>query len=242
MPIKAKYCRIWVNEFDFSGQSNSLEVDISTDKQDVSTFQATSKEYLTLDPDGKISQKGFFNDAAAGYAEQEVAESILNAEALFVAALFGTQTAACPAYVAPNTNTESMQITAAIGGVIEFNGAWPAGAGIKRGLRLFSGQISAVGAQAGVDLGSAGSNGGYVWLFVQGIGGAGSITVTVQSDTTVGFSAPATEATFNFSAPGGYQAVMVGAVGRYVRLNCTALGGATSVTVGAIVAVNGVTM
>ena len=242
-PIKAKYCRIWVNEFDFSGKSSSLEVDISTAQQDVSTFQNTGKTFLALDPEGTINQVGFFDDADAGYLEQEIAESIENAETLYVAALFGTQTAACPAYVAPSTNTESMNISGSVGGVIEFKGGWPAGGGLKRGLRLYSGTISATGGVTHIDLGAAGSAGGWVWLFVRDITDtAVDAEITVESDTSSGFGTAATEATFTFSDVGGFEATMTGTVNRYVRLNCTDLGGATDFTVGAVVAVAGVTM
>lgn len=242
-PIKATYCRILVNEFDFSGQSNSLEVDITTGKQDVTTFQSTAKSFLTLDADGTINQAGFFDDADAGYTEQELAESILNAETLYVAALFGTQTAACPAYVAPATSTDSLNISGATGGVIEMKASWPAGAGIKRGLRLYSGTISATGGVTYIDLGAAGTTGGWCWLFVQDITGtAVDAEITVESDTGTSFATAATEGTFTFSDVGGFEVTLSGTVNRYVRLNCTDLGGATDFTVAAVVAVNGRTM
>jgi len=136
-----------------------------------------------------------------------------------------------------------MNISGSVGGVIEFKGGWPAGSGLKRGLRLYSGTISATGGVTHIDLGAAGSAGGWVWLFVTGITGtATGADITVQSDTSSGFGTAATEGTFTFSDVGGYQVTMTGTVNRYVRLNCTDLGGATSITVGAVIAVPGVTM
>jgi hypothetical protein len=114
--------------------------------------------------------------------------------------------------------------------------------GIVRGLRCFTGVISATGAQAQIDLGAAGANGGYVWLFVQEK--TGTITnavITLETATVVGFTSPTTKATFTFSALGAYEQAMSGAVGRYARINCTNKGGATNFTVVAVVAPAGVT-
>jgi hypothetical protein len=241
-PIKAKYSRILVNEFDLSTQHTSIEASVSTEQKDVSTFQNTAKAYLSMTPEGAISITGFFDDAAAGYTEQELAESVENAETLYVAALFGTQTAACPVFVAPATSTDNVSITAPVDGVIEVTGSFPSGTGLRRGLRCFSGTISATGAQTYIDLASAGSAGGLAWLWVQTITGtATNATITVQSDDNTGFSSAATEATFTFSAVGGYQVTLSGTIDRYVRLNCTSLGGATSFVVVGAVAVTGVT-
>lgn len=241
-PIRAKYSRLLVNEFDLSTQHNSLEVSVATEQQDVSTFQNTGKAFLSMVPDGSIATKGFFDDAAAGYTEQELAEAVENAETLYVAALFGTATAACPVYVAPATSVENIAITAPVDGVIEIDGGFPAGSGLRRGLRCFSGTISATGAQAHIDLGAAGAAGGLAWLWVQTITGtAEDATITVESDDNTDFSSAATEGTFTFSAVGGYQVTLSGAIDRYVRLNCTDMGGATSFVVVGVVAVTGVT-
>lgn len=241
-PIKAKYSRILVNQFDLSTQNTSIEASVSTEQKDVSTFQSTAKAYLSMTPEGSIAITGFFDDAAAGYTEQELVESVANVETLYVAAMFGTETAACPTYVAPATNTDNLAITAPVDGVIEVNGSFPSGTGLRRGLRCYSGTISATGAQTYIDLGSAGSSGGLAWLWVRTITGtATNATITVQSDDNTGFSSAATEATFTFSAVGGYQVTLSGTIDRYVRLNCTSLGGATSFVVVGAVAVTGVT-
>lgn len=240
--IKSTYCRLLVNEFDFSGVSNSLEVALQSDRQDVTCFQDTAKVFLNLGGAGTIAQKGYLSDVIAGEFEKEIQESIANVESLYVAALFGTATAACPAYVARATNTEGMKIAAPVEGVLTLEGSWFEGSGIKRGLRAYTGTISATGAQTHIDLGAAGAAGGYAWLFVQAItGSAEDAVITVESDDNTGFSSAATEATFTFSAVGGNEQAMSGAIDRYVRLNCTDLGGATNFTVVLIVAVSGIT-
>ncbi len=247
MPIKSRYTRILVgtngngNAWDFSGVSNSLDVEVSSEKLEDTTFQS-ARTFLAGSSAGNIAQAGYYDNSGANTFEQEIAESVINDELLYVAALFGTETAACAAYVAPQTSTENMAIGTPVAELITLSGGWGAGTGLKRGVRLFSGTISATGAQTGVDLGVAGTTGGQAWLFVTAVTGtATNATFTVQSATTVGFGSPATEGTFTFTGRGAFAIALSGTVDRYVRLNATGLGGATNITATAIIAVNGVT-
>jgi len=194
------------------------------------------------DPKGSIKQSGYYDNSGAGYMEQEIAESIANAELLYIAALLGTDTPACAAYVAPATNTENMANSAPVANLITFKGSWGSGTGVKRGLRLYTGTLSATGGQTYIDITTPGAAGGQGYLFVTTItGSATNATCTVQSDDNTGFASPTTLGTFTFSATGAYAVALGTTVDRYVRLNCTSKGGATSFAVTAIVAVNGVT-
>jgi hypothetical protein len=125
--------------------------------------------------------------------------------------------------------------------LMTLNGAWAKGRGGSRGIRVFSGSISGTGNATSVDLGSAGSNGGKAYLFVQSItGSATNASFKVQSSTTEG-GAYADEGTFTVSAVGGYEVTMSGTVNRWVRLNTSSMGGATGFTVVLVVCVSGVT-
>ena len=78
-------------------------------------------------------------------------------------------------------------------------------------------------------------------MFVTTItGSATNAAIKVQSAATEGGSY-ADEGTFTFSAIGAYAVTLSGTVDRWVRINTTDLGGATSFVVNAIVCVNGVT-
>lgn len=245
MATKATYTRLLINQWDFSSISHSLETAFTAEKQDVTTFQASGKEFLVLGAEGGITHKGYLTGSGANTFEQEIYESIANSESITVAALYGTNTAACPAYVAPNCNTDGLTLEAPVAGVIAVNGNWGAGDGIKRGLRVWSGTFSATGAQTSpgyIDLGAIGSAGGKAWLFVQTITGtATNATITLESDDNTGFTSAATEGTFTFSAVGVQAMTLSGTVDRYVRLNCTSKGGATSFVVVAVAAVAAVT-
>jgi hypothetical protein len=242
MPVRATYTRLLVDEFDFSGESNALDLSISANMEDCTVFQETAQVYTTTSIDTSLSQKGYFLNSAAGTFEEEIAEGILAGDLHTVAALFGTDTSACAAYVLRSAATNEFTMESKTDAMLTLSGGWSPGEGVFRGLRMFTGSISATGTQTYIDLGAAGSAGGYAWLFVQSITGtATSATITVQSDDNTGFATPATEGTFTFSAVGAQEMALSGAVDRYVQLNCTSKGGATSFVVVAVIAVYGVT-
>lgn len=239
MPVKGTETRLLVDRWDFSGVSNSLEVTLAVGREECTVFQATAKEYVVIDTEGTISQQGYFVNSGADTFEEEIAKALLADNSLLVAALLGTQTAACPAYVGRASSVNGLKIASKTDGLLTLAGDWVTG-GIVRGLRAFAGTITTTGAQAQIDLGDGGTTGGFGWLFVQNITGtATNATITVQSSTSVGFSAPTTRGTFTFSAKGAYEIALTSTVDRYVRLNCTGLGGATNFTVVGVVGVAG---
>lgn len=238
--IKGTYTRILVDQFDFSGVSNSVDVAINSEEFDVTAFQDLGSVFLTGVSGGTITQNGYFDGTAAGGLEAEVYSRLGSTTGHVVAVLFGTQTTGCPAYVLPGTDGREMTITSPVNGIVTLNGTWSEGTGIRRGRRVFGGTISATGAQTAIDFSAAGSAGGSAYLFIQAItGSVSSATITVQSSSDN--STFADEGTFTFSAVGVQTVTMTGAVNRYIRLNCTSLGGATNFTVVGIACVAGVT-
>lgn len=248
MAIKGLYTRLLVGTdgagwaWDFSTQSNKLETSLTSQAVEDTTFQASARTYIVLQPQGEITQQGYVTDIDAGYMEEALTDAIANAKRLYVAALYGTATAACAAYVSQQTDPAAMKISAPVDGLITFNGSWGAGAGITRGKRMATvTELDATGAQTSIDLGAAGSAGGWAWLWVTAIDGtATNAAFKVQSSATEG-DTYADEGTFTLSDVGCYRVTMTGTVNRWVRLNCTDLGGATSISATAVVAVSGVT-
>jgi hypothetical protein len=238
---KGTFTRILVDEYDFSGVSNSVEVAVSSEGLDVTAFQDLANVYIPGVQMGMITQAGYFTGASANGFESEFYDRLGSATGVTVSVLFGTNVVGCPAYVVPGTNGRAMTISAPVNGVITLNGSWGEGTGIKRGRRLFGGTISATGAQTAIDFGAAGSAGGFAYLHVQAItGSASSATITVQSSSDN--STFANEGTFTFSSVGVQAITMASTVNRYIRLNCTSLGGATNFTVVGIACVTGVKM
>lgn len=242
--IHGRYTKIWVDEFDLSTQNNSLEVSVTIPELDATAFQATGQVTYAGIPAGMISQAGYFTGKTSGLNE-DVLYDRFNAATAIVAALFGTATAGCPVYVSRASGAETMSIATTPTEIMTIDGQWSKGSGLIRGVRLWEGTFSATGAQTSpgyIDLGAAGTDGGVAYLFVQTItGSATNATITLQSDDATDFVGAATEGTFTFSAVGVQTMTLSGAVDRYVRLNCTSKGGATSFVVGCVVCIAGVT-
>lgn len=65
-----KNVRVYIDGYDISGYTNSLDVEQTADPVEVSTFASSSKEYVVGLYDSKVSHSGFFDDAgtAGGHA------------------------------------------------------------------------------------------------------------------------------------------------------------------------------
>ena len=239
MAVRGTYTRILVDEFDFSGKNNSVEVNVTSEGDDVTAFQDEANVFMAGESAGAISQGGYL-DGVDGGMEEEL-QARFGTGSSIVAVLFGTNVAACPAYVLPGTDGREFSISAPVQGIVTLNGRWGEGEGIRRGLRVFAGELDSTGAETAVDFGAAGSNGGWGFLFVQAIdGSATDAAIDIESATTSG-GTYASEGTFTFSDVGAYAIELSGTVNRHIRINLTSLGGADAVTVVAVVAVKGVT-
>ena len=242
-PIRGIYTSIIVDNVNLDGQSNNLQVSVQNGQIEVTPFQSVAKQFLGEPPQGNIVHGGYFYGNNNDTIERETFFR-LGAGTNYVSALFGTDTAACVTYVAPLNDATGLQVQSQPSGVITVQGDWNAGTGLQRGIRMFSGTISATGAQTHVDLGAPGTN-GFAYLHVTGITGtASNATITVQSDDNTGFSSATTHGTFTFSGTtgNGFAMTITGTIDRYVRINCTSLGSATNFTVTAIIVSTGVTM
>lgn len=241
MPSAGHLTRFFLDGIDLSTDGFSLGVSIDIPQEDATTFQAAASTFVAMTPDGSIDMSGYYSGGSPYSLEQKIQSSL--ALPATAAALFGTAVAACPAYILPAANGDNMKISAGQK-LLTMNGKWSAGAGgIKRGLRVYQGSVAATGVQAGIDLGSAGSNGGAAYLFLYAVSGtATNAQVKLQSDSVSNFATAADEGTFTVSARGGYAVNLSGVIGRYVRANVVSLGGATNLSFALIACVNGVTM
>lgn len=240
MAVKGQHTRFLLNEFDFSGSTNQVDVSISLDKLEATPFQSAGKVYVASTPDTTMTVNGYFV-TDTGEIEDEI-KAAFDAGTCDAAAVFDTSATKAQTFLLPGAKIVSYNVTAATGSVITISCELASGEGAKHGWRIFSGTISSTGAQTAIDFGSAGSAGGYAYLFVQAItGSATDATIDIESSDAQG-GTYASEGTFTFSAVGMQTVAMSGTVNRWLRLNATDLGGATNYTVVGIAAVSGVTM
>lgn len=239
MPVPAKYTKILIDEFDFSGESNQANMSTQAPALESTGFQVDAAEHVAGLPSGTLTHNGYFTGKGAGEIEQELQARLGTAGGVYVAFLFGTNVAACPAYVGHDTWGEQLKIDMPIASLITLAGQWP-GQRMRRGLRITEATLSATGAQSSVDLGAAGSDGGKLYVFLQSVDGANA---SLDLEHSTDDATWATKATVALDSAVGVQVTdLSGTINQYVRINLTDLGLATSIQLVAILAVNGVTM
>lgn len=225
--MKGTEVGIWVDEFDFSAATSQIDVNFEVGEAERTHMDSMAQEFLPLLSKCTVAQNGYFEGVLAAGFERELQDRFAQRGAL-VTVLVGRSTPACVAYVLPDAMNYSMTFGAPVANLVTLNGQWGTAAGAVRGLRVFDGSFDAVEEGASVDFGAGSTNGGKAFLHVKTITGtATNATIKVQSSPDN--STWSDEGTFTVSAVGGHSLEMTGTVGRYVRLACTSLGGATEI-------------
>lgn len=240
--IKGTNTRVLIGGYLLSSQTNSATLQTTNNNVEATPFEATAKEYITLPPDSNVDINGYltFDTANGATFENRLHTSITTADTIGLI-YYNTAVAGSPGYVLPSAYTDNMQIQSPVDGVITINGSYTSAVGVRRGICIYSGTVSATGATTAIDIGAAGSAGGYAYLFVTTETGTGSSAdIDLESSATEG-GTYASEGTFTFSAIGVVAVTLSGTVNRWLRLNTTDLGGATSWYVTCIACVSGVT-
>lgn len=240
MPVRAYNTRILIDQFDFSGDTKGITLALTRAAIEAPTLQAADRVQLPDLPSGMIDLNGYFGGVGAGALEQELQARLASEQDCIVSALFDTTAMGKPAYVQPTVWGKQLTLEGS-DKLIMVKGAWEDLT--QRGLVVAHATIAATGDQSIIDFGAAGSAGGWAVLHVRSISGtATNAAFTAKSSADgSGFTSPTTHGTFTVSAVGAQRLTFAGAVGRYMRLGCTSLGGATNLAVTAIFGSFGVT-
>lgn len=240
--IKGINTRVLVGGYLLSSQTNSATVQASNNSIETTPFEATGKQYVVLPPDGNIDIGGYmtFDTSNGATFEKRLHTSLTTADNVGII-YYNTAVAGSPGYVLPGAYTDNLQIQSPVAGVVTVSGSYTSTTGLRRGVCIYSGTISATGTTTAVDIGAAGSAGGYAYLFITTETGTGTgAEIDIESATTAG-GTYSSEGTFTFDGIGVQSATLSGTVNQWLRLNCTDLGGATSWVVTCIACVDGVT-
>lgn len=238
MPI-ASLARILVDGYDLSSRSMSVGVNTDVGVLEYTSLDSLARNAVPDVPTSGITHNGYFSNPDAGELERAFWDNLgSTANDILVTIALGTQGTVIPSYTLQTAYSLNMKLNAAAKQLVTADGEWRSGASsapMRRGYQLFTGLLSATGAQTGVDFGAAGSAGGIAFMHVTAVTGtATNATITVQGATDDIFTTPVTLGTFTFSGTSttGLQSLAVslgsGTVHRYLRANCTSKGGATS--------------
>lgn len=240
MPVRAYNTRVLVDGFDFSQDTKGVTLSFTVAELDASTLQSASRKVIAGADEGTVELSGYYDGPGVGTIEREIQARLGSETPCVVAVLLDTTALGNPAYVQQQTWGKQMKIDAPIDDLLTLDAAWTQIT--SRGLAVAHQAFAALGAAPVIDFGAAGAAGGWAALFVRAITGtAANATFVVKSSAAAGFTSPATHGTFTVTAKGALLLAFSGAVGRYVRLECTSLGGATSLDVTAVAGVAGVT-
>ena len=232
---------ILIDQFEFGGSTSGIETTISVTEGDYTNLASSGQESEPILPKMLLSMSGYFDGVGAGKLEEELKARLATA-GVVVTALYGKSQTYAPCYMLDRAYGQQIQIATPVAGLATVQGNWTEGSKGYRGWKVLRATISTTGVQTGVDFVTAGTNGGMAVLHVKAITGtATNATLVVQSAAQSNYSDAVTEGTFTFSAVGGYRVPLSGAIGRYIRVNVTSMGGATNFAVVAAVAVDGVT-
>lgn len=245
MATRGNQQALLVDEFNFSCATAEVTTQFTVNEYETPNLCMTGNEYIPGDSRAEITANGYIIGVDADGNEAET-YARLGVDGTVVAHLLNRTEPGTPAYVIENAFAGENTWGAPVANVLALNGKWSSGVGGTRRsyLVVYDVEITATGNQAAVDFGSAGSAGGSAFLFVHEIDGNKSGTASgasfkVQSSAdNVTF---ADEATISVNSTDAYAASLTGTVNRYIRLNISSLGGATSFRVSLVASVNNVT-
>lgn len=245
MALKASKQAILVDEFIFNCDTSSVETTIDVAELDTSNLcDGDDAAYVPGLRTWRITQNGYFDGVSADGIEKELYDR-LGVTGAQITHVINRDTTNEVTYTLADAFNAELPLSAVTAEIITMNGAWAAtDSGYRGRLVSYNTAISATGNGTSIDLGSAGSAGGYFFLHVHQIDDDTSGTSTNSAIKMQSSSDDATfadEATITFSATGGFAAAMSGTVNRYIRISTSSLGGATSLEVTALVYVANVT-
>lgn len=243
MAGNARYTRVLVGGFSLSSQTNSIALNTQAQREEVTTFEATGKQYVVFAPESTVEIAGYtaFSATDVGTWEKIATDALSTADTVTRIFSESSTYTGQPADVLPGAMTNNLTLDFPALGVMTVKATFGSTTGLRHGLCVYSGTISATGGTTAIDFGAAGTAGGYAYLHVTSITGtATNADIDIESATTAG-GTYASEGTFTFSAIGDYTLALSGTVNRYIRINPTDLGGATALVVHVIACVDGVT-
>lgn len=189
--------KILLNGYDLSGDHNSVELSVTREEKDVTTFGSVGMKRLAGMQSFNVSGGGFF-EAGTGKTDT-VVWSAFSTTANEVTIMPQGSTAGSVAFIS-QMDTFEYAPGGSVGDAMGFTFAGAGeGVALVEGKVLKSGAVSSSGTGTAFSVGQiASGRRGYATLHVTATSGSGDRTldVTIQSDASSSFSSPTTHITF----------------------------------------------
>ncbi len=227
--------KLFVDGRDLSGDAQSIAFPRSTDVQETSGLDDTSKQFAaTVKDGGQIAVELLWNNAAN--KSQYLGGQVANIKQI----IYGPNldTAGEEAVVVNDSIFNAHDRAHGRGELVGVSATFQLSQDVNEGVFLQgSTAITTTGAQTGLDGGAASSDGITCWLQILDITDMASLDVKVEMDTAGGFASPTTVVTFtqvaDASEPAVEEKTAAGSVERHLRVNVTfnTPGGSPSATI-----------
>jgi hypothetical protein len=231
--MKGTELGIWVDEFNFSSATSQVDLTFEVQEAERTNLDSVAQEFLPILPKCMVTQNGYFEGVMPDGFEAEL-EDRFGAGAAVLTVLTQKSDADCVAYVLPGATDYQMAFSAPVANLVTLNGQWGTSIATVRGLRVYDGTFDAVEAGASVDFGAGSTTGGKAFLHVATITGA-AVDAEIKVQSSPDNNTWSDEGTFTLSLVGGYSLDLSSTVGRYIRLSCADLGGASAIRCMAVV-------
>ena len=122
-PVRGCQTKILIDEYDLSGQSNSVNIDASVAVLDYVTFQACYQQRTPGLPSSAIAHNGYFNGSGAGQLEEELHARLGSGNDVYVGVILGTELAIPVGYVLATAFGQQLKLDAPVDGLLTVQGA-----------------------------------------------------------------------------------------------------------------------
>lgn len=175
-----KNTRIYIDEFNISGDTNNVDVAATVDSAETSGMGTNSKTFLPGLADATISITGVFNDGT-GKVDTVLADYRQGQETGLLSYCPDGVADADIVYSNDTAICQSVQHTSGIGGAVVLNHNWKCSGDLERMLIVYEGTITETTNGSGVDFGSVGTAGkGVAVIHVTAVSGSGTLDVKLQ--------------------------------------------------------------
>lgn len=180
-----KQCRVYVDEFDLSGDTASVEMAPTVDMAETTGMTLTSKTYIPGTVGTTVNCSGFWGDTATTGSEEVLTDYWEGEESAILTVCPGGVADETIVYTNAAAYLTTAPVSGAVGGAVAMNHNWQASGDMERMLVLYEGTITETTTGEAIDFGSAGvAASGAAVIHFTALAGSGTLDVKITDCAT----------------------------------------------------------
>jgi hypothetical protein len=239
--VHGKKTKVYVDEFNITGDSNSVEFAGAVDTADVSCMGTDAKAYLAGLGDGTLNVGGFFSSGTGGM-DDVISDYRTGSETAILTYCPEGVADSAIVYTTEGAICTGMNTKSSLTGAVTLDSTWQTSGGRERMLVVYEGTITATTTGSAVDFGSVGTAlAGAAVIHFTALAGSGTLNVHLHqsSDNDGDTYDDLTDGDFTeLTAIGSERITWDGACEEYVKAVMTVVG-FTSCTVLVVAKIGG---